>query len=40
MTDPNIDNVRDRVREGYAEIARSGQWSGVRPASAQTAEAE
>lgn len=27
--------VRDRVREGYAEIARSGQWSGVRPASAR-----
>lgn len=26
--------VRDRVREGYAEIARSGQWSGVRPESA------
>jgi len=26
---------RDRVREGYAQIARSGQWSGVRPASAR-----
>jgi len=24
---------RDTIREGYAEIARSGQWSGVRPAS-------
>ena len=31
----NTDAVRDTVREGYAEIARSGQWSGVRPASAQ-----
>jgi arsenite methyltransferase len=29
----NVDEVRDSVREGYAEIARSGQWSGVRPAS-------
>lgn len=28
------DRTRDAVREGYAEIARSGQWSGVRPASA------
>ena len=26
------DQVRESVREGYAEIARSGQWSGVRPA--------
>ncbi|MEZ6037074.1 MAG: arsenite methyltransferase [Planctomycetota bacterium] len=26
--------LRDRVREGYAEIAKKGQWSGVRPASA------
>ena len=28
------DQLRDRVREGYAEIAKTGQWSGVRPASA------
>jgi SAM-dependent methyltransferase len=26
--------LRERVRAGYAEIARQGQWSGVRPASA------
>ena len=32
--------VRDKVREGYAAIARSGQWSGVRPASAKVASAE
>ena len=25
------DRVRESVREGYAEIVRSGQWSGVRP---------
>lgn len=31
---PTTDQVRDSVREGYAEIARKGQWSGVRPASA------
>jgi len=30
----NKDSMRDQIREGYAEIARSGQWSGVRPASA------
>ncbi len=28
------DQLRERVREGYAEIAKAGQWSGVRPASA------
>jgi len=33
-TTPSGDQVREKVREGYAEIARSGQWSGVRPASA------
>ena len=27
-------DVRERVRAGYAAIARQGQWSGVRPASA------
>ncbi|MFK7739361.1 MAG: arsenite methyltransferase [Planctomycetota bacterium] len=27
------DQRRDQVREGYAEIARSGQWSSVRSAS-------
>lgn len=27
------DAVRDTVREGYAQIARAGQWSSVRPAS-------
>jgi arsenite methyltransferase len=37
---PPADDTRDKVREGYAEIARSGQWSGVRPASAKTAEAD
>ncbi|MFG0257108.1 MAG: arsenite methyltransferase [Phycisphaerales bacterium JB043] len=26
---PTSDRVRDKVREGYGEIARSGQWSGV-----------
>lgn len=26
-------DVRERVRAGYGEIARTGQWSGVRPAS-------
>ncbi len=34
-TSATADRTRDAVREGYAEIARSGQWSGVRPASAQ-----
>ena len=33
-TTPSGDQVREKVREGYAGIARSGQWSGVRPASA------
>jgi SAM-dependent methyltransferase len=37
-TPPDDQRVRDTVREGYAEIARSGQWSGVRPASADVAE--
>jgi len=32
-------DLRDKVREGYSEIARSGQWSGVRPASARTIDA-
>jgi len=32
------DAVRETVRDGYAEIARSGQWSGVRLASARLAE--
>jgi arsenite methyltransferase len=31
----NQNDLRDRVREGYAQIARKGQWSGVRPASAR-----
>ena len=30
--------VRESVREGYAEIARSGQWSGVRPSTAMPLE--
>jgi arsenite methyltransferase len=30
----SANTARDRVREGYAQIARTGQWSGVRPASA------
>lgn len=29
---PEAREVRERVRAGYAEIARSGQWSGVGPA--------
>lgn len=33
MSEKPSESVRDQVREGYAEIARSGQWSGVRPAS-------
>ena len=37
--DQSADTARDTVREGYAEIARSGQWSGVRPASARLAHA-
>ena len=40
MTDPDTDGdrelVRDRVRAGYAEIARSGQWSGVQAAAGET----
>ncbi|MFG0307253.1 MAG: arsenite methyltransferase [Phycisphaerales bacterium JB040] len=32
-------DLRSKVREGYAEIAKSGQWSGVGPASARTTEA-
>lgn len=32
---PEAHEIRDQVRAGYAEIARSGQWSGVRPASAR-----
>ena len=36
MMDTSKQNeMREKVREGYAEIARSGQWSGVRPASAR-----
>jgi len=30
-------DVRDKVREGYAEIARTGQWSGVQGAPASQA---
>lgn len=33
------DLVRDKVRQGYAEIARSGQWSSVCPPPARTQEA-
>ena len=33
MSNASDDAVRDKVRSGYAEIAKSGQWSGVRPAS-------
>lgn len=28
-TQPTDNDIRDRVREGYSEIARSGVWSGV-----------
>ena len=31
--DPAADQVRESVRAGYAQIARSGQWSGVKAAS-------
>lgn len=30
MSSPNSDTLRDTVREGYAKIARTGQWSGVK----------
>jgi len=31
MTNPNTsDTLRDKVRDGYGEIARSGQWSSVQ----------
>ena len=30
----STDSTRDTVRAGYGEIAKSGVWSGVRPASA------
>ena len=33
VTMKKSDSVRDSIREGYAEIARSGQWSGVSAAS-------
>lgn len=33
MGSSEADSIRDTVREGYSAIARSGQWSGVRPAS-------
>jgi len=29
---PSADEVRDTVREGYAQIARSGQWSSIKAA--------
>lgn len=29
MNQSETDAIRDKVREGYAEIARTGQWSGV-----------
>lgn len=35
----SADSLRDTVRAGYAEIARSGQWSGIGPI-AQAAEPE
>ncbi|MEM9064599.1 MAG: arsenite methyltransferase [Planctomycetota bacterium] len=38
MTNPKTDDSRDAIRDGYAEIARSGQWSGVRPAEEPQAE--
>ncbi|MEL6739581.1 MAG: arsenite methyltransferase, partial [Planctomycetota bacterium] len=38
MSNHNADDARSTIREGYAEIARSGQWSGVRPASARVAD--
>ena len=37
---PDRDRVRDTVRDGYAEIARSGAWSGVRSIAARVAAAE
>ncbi|MEL7483801.1 MAG: hypothetical protein AAFN41_05535 [Planctomycetota bacterium] len=38
-TNASTVDLRDKVREGYSEIAKSGQWSGVRPASARVADA-
>ncbi|MEM8757723.1 MAG: arsenite methyltransferase [Planctomycetota bacterium] len=38
MTDQKAQDPRNTIRQGYAEIARSGQWSGVRPASARRAD--
>ena len=38
MSNHHADDARSTIREGYAEIARSGQWSGVRPASARVAD--
>ena len=32
----NSDDIRNRVREGYSEIARTGQWSGVSANPANT----
>jgi len=38
-TRPTPDSVRDNVRSGYAEIARSGQWSSVQSAPSASASA-
>src|SRR5690606_31447100 len=32
----NAEAIRDKVREGYGQIARSGQWSSVQSGSAAT----
>lgn len=38
MSNTDTSRTRDTVREGYAEIARSGQWSGVGPAPTESAD--
>lgn len=37
MTHTNPSDVHDKVRDGYSEIARSGQWSGVTAAGSSDA---
>lgn len=40
MPQDTPNSVHEQVRAGYSEIARTGQWSGVRPASVSLAEQE
>jgi len=39
MNTPETDALRDTIRKGYTEIARSGQWSGVNAPTDATADA-